>query len=82
MSILRCKNAYCRPVSLSTFESLESRNQQQSQYYEETLYIREHLEAAKHEFFAGEDSKKRKVTFKTVERYLTSIIYLNVLHGA
>ena len=35
--------------------------------------IRSHLQAAKHENFGKEDSKKYKVTFKTVERYLTTV---------
>ena len=78
MSILWCNNSYCKPVALSNFESLES--QKQSQYYEETLYIRAHLEAAKHECFANKESKTRKVTFATVERYLTFIITINALY--
>ena len=52
---------HCRPQSKSRMN------------YKDTLYIRAHLEAAQHEYFAKEDSKKRKVTFKTVERYLTSV---------
>ena len=70
---ISCKNSYCKPVAVSEFESLEATIEKQNEYYKDTLYIRAHLEAAQHEYFAKEDSKKRKVSFKTVERYLTSV---------
>ena len=33
-----CKNTYCQPTVLSTFESTEMAIQKQNQYFEETLY--------------------------------------------
>ena len=59
---------------VSKFESTEAAIQKQNKYYEETQHIRAHLVAAKHENFAKEDSQKYKVTFKTVERYLTIVV--------